>query len=192
MVCRRGDDLLGYEVERAKGQPTNTLGLFSIPGAPTDEGGALGAMRYFEKGGGIPLMAKAERKSTVHRGVPLDLVVIPVKAGDAVTGIGVHAGLWTSEALRVPPGNVPVLRARLKELDKDFGFDPKGHSGKALRHAVCVAAARPRHRYQLPGSTGFKQTHLNEVDALPATYCSIAEAVRRAGNHRHVILRRKL
>ena len=116
--------------------PSNTLGIFSVPGAPTDEGGALGAMRYFERGGDIPLMAKAERKSTVHRRVPLDLLVVPVKAGDTVTGIGVHAGLWTSEALRVPPENVPVLRARLKQLDKDLGFDPKGHSGKALRHAV--------------------------------------------------------
>src|SRR6476469_2751723 len=133
--------LLGYHVEKPYEQPTCALGIFSVPGAPTDEGGALGAMRYLEKGGQVPLMAKAERQATVHRRVPLDLVVIPVKAGDAVTGIGVHAGLWTSEALRVPPGNVPVLRARLKELDKDFGFDPKGHSGKALRHAV---ASLPR------------------------------------------------
>ncbi len=63
------------------------------------------------------------------------------KEGDKVIGIGVHAGLWTSEALRVPPEEVPVLRARLKQLDKDFGFDPKGHSGKALRHSV---ASLPR------------------------------------------------
>src|SRR3954466_5720003 len=98
-------------------------------------------MRYFEKGGEVPLMAKAERKSTVHRRVPLDLLVVPVKAGDTVTGIGVHAGLWTSEALRVPPEQVPVLRARLKQLDEDFGFDSKGHSGKALRHSV---ASLPR------------------------------------------------
>jgi glutamate dehydrogenase len=41
----------------------------------------------------------------------------------------------------VPPEDVPVLRQRLKRLDKDFGFDPKGHSGKALRHAV---ASLPR------------------------------------------------
>jgi glutamate dehydrogenase len=133
--------LLGYHIEKPYEQPSCALGIFSIPGAPTDEGGAFGAMRYFEKGGEIPLMAKAERKSTVHRRVPLDLVVIPVKAGETVTGIGVHAGLWTSEALRVPPENVPVLRARLNQLDKDFGFDPKGHSGKALRHAV---ASLPR------------------------------------------------
>ena len=81
-------------------------------------------------------MAKAERKSTVHRRVPLDLVVVPVCEGGKVAGIGVHAGLWTSEALRVPPEEVPLLRRRLKQLDEDFGFDPKGHSGKALRHAI--------------------------------------------------------
>src|SRR5579884_2736128 len=133
--------LLGYHVEKPYQQPSDSLGIFSIPGAPTDEGGCLGAMRYFEQGGDVPLMAKAERKSTVHRRVPLDLVVVPVKQDGKVIGIGVHAGLWTSEALRVPPESVPVLRDRLKQLDKDFGFDPKGHSGKALRHAV---ASLPR------------------------------------------------
>jgi glutamate dehydrogenase len=133
--------LLGYHVEKPYEAPSDELGIFSIPGAPTDEGGAFGAMRYFEQGGGVPLMAKAERKSTVHRRVPLDLVVVPVKQDGKVIGIGVHAGLWTSEALRSPPGKVPVLRERLKQLDADFEFDPKGHSGKALRHAV---ASLPR------------------------------------------------
>src|SRR3954470_21713459 len=133
--------LLGYHVEKPYEQPSEALGIFSVPGAPTDEGGALGAMRYLEQGGEQPLMAKAERKSTVHRRVPLDLVVVPVCEGGKVAGIGVHAGLWTSEALRVPPEEVPVLRRRLKQLDEDFGFDPKGHSGKALRHSV---ASLPR------------------------------------------------
>ncbi|HEX8842337.1 MAG TPA: NAD-glutamate dehydrogenase domain-containing protein, partial [Sphingomicrobium sp.] len=45
-------------------------------------------------------------------------------------------GLWTSQALKQPTEEVPVLRKRLVQLDEDFGFDPKGHSGKALRHAV--------------------------------------------------------
>ena len=133
--------LLGYHVEKPYEQPSNALGIFSVPGAPTDEGGCLGAMRYFERGGEVPLMAKAERKATVHRRVPLDLVVVPLREGDKVIGIGVHAGLWTSEALRVPPEQVPVLRARLEQLAKDLSFDPKGHSGKALRHAV---ASLPR------------------------------------------------
>jgi glutamate dehydrogenase len=133
--------LLGYQVEKPYEAPSETLGIFSIPGAPTDEGGCLGAMDYFEQGGEVPLMAKAERRSTVHRRVPLDLVVVPIRENGNVVAIGVHAGLWTSEALRVPPENVPVLRERLKQLDQDFGFDPKGHSGKALRHAV---ASLPR------------------------------------------------
>ncbi|HEV8407507.1 MAG TPA: glutamate dehydrogenase, partial [Sphingomicrobium sp.] len=133
--------LLGYQVEKPYEAPSDTLGIFSIPGAPTDEGGCLGAMNYFEKGGEVPLMAKAERKSTVHRRVPLDLVVVPLKEGSKITGIGVHAGLWTSEALRVLPEEVPILREKLKQLDRDFGFDRKGHSGKALRHSV---ASLPR------------------------------------------------
>ncbi|MES2119609.1 MAG: NAD-glutamate dehydrogenase domain-containing protein [Pseudomonadota bacterium] len=133
--------LLGYHVERPYKAPTDALGIFSVPGAPTDEGGCGGAMNYLAGGGEIPLMAKAERKSTVHRRVPLDLVVVPYRENGKVTGIGVHAGLWTSEGLRARPEKVPVLRKRLEQLDKDFSFDPKGHSGKALRHAV---ASLPR------------------------------------------------
>ena len=128
--------LLGYHVEKPYEAPSDSLGIFSVPGSPTDEGGCLGAMHYLERGGDAPLMAKAERKSTVHRRVPLDLVVVPFGEGGKVAGIGVHAGLWTSEGLRVPPEEVPVLRQRLKQLGEDFGFDSKGHSGKALRHAV--------------------------------------------------------
>src|SRR4029079_12222390 len=59
--------LLGYHVERPHKTPSEALGIFSIPGAPTDEGGCLNAMRYLESGGENPLLAKAERKSTVHR-----------------------------------------------------------------------------------------------------------------------------
>ena len=128
--------LLGYEVERPGEDSSNTLGIFSIPGAPTDKGGSVGAIRYFEAGGAVPLMAKAERKSTVHRRVPLDLIVVPIREGGKVTGIGVHAGLWTSQSLIEPTEDVPLLRRRLEDLDKEFGFDPHGHSGKALRHAV--------------------------------------------------------
>ena len=128
--------LLGYEVERPGEEPSNALGIFSIPGAPTDKGGSVGAIRYFEAGGAVPLIAKAERRSTVHRRVPLDLIVVPIREGRKVTGIGVHAGLWTSQSLIQPTEDVPLLRRRLKELDREFGFDPHGHSGKALRHAV--------------------------------------------------------
>ncbi|WP_037499210.1 NAD-glutamate dehydrogenase [Sphingomonas jaspsi] len=128
--------LLGYHVERPGKEPSEELGIFTIPGEATDKGGSEGAIRYFEQGGAVPLLTKAERLSTVHRRVPLDLVVVPIREKGKVTGIGVHAGLWTSQALTQPTEDVPVLRQRLKELDRHFGFDPRGHSGKALRHAV--------------------------------------------------------
>ena len=128
--------LLGFEVERPGGIEEHKLGLFRLPGEPTDEGGCEGAIRYFEQGGEVPLMAKADRKSPVHRRVPLDLVVVPVREGGRITGVGVHIGLWTSEALNAPVEDVPVLRRRLEELDRTFGFEPSGHSGKALRHAM--------------------------------------------------------
>ena len=41
--------LLGYHVEKPYEAPSSALGIFSVPGAPTDEGGCLGAMRYLEQ-----------------------------------------------------------------------------------------------------------------------------------------------
>ncbi len=80
----------------------------------------------------LPLIGKADRASTVHRRVPLDLVIVP--SGDGT--LSVHAALWTSAALREPPETVPVLRERLHGMEAKFGFSPHGHAAKALRHAV--------------------------------------------------------
>jgi glutamate dehydrogenase len=128
--------LLGYEVERPGEAPSDGLGILKLPGEPTDEGGSEGAIRYFEEGGAVPLIAKADRKSPVHRRVPLDLIVVPLKDKGRITGIGVHAGLWTSQALTAPIEEVPLVRRQLLELEKEFGFEPSGHNGKALRHAL--------------------------------------------------------
>ena len=128
--------LLGFEVERPGLAGATGLGLFQFPGEPTDEGGCEEAIRYFENGGRVPLLAKADRRSTVHRRVPLDLVAVPIRDGGKITGVGVHVGLWTSESLNAPVEKTPVLRKILKDLDSSFGYSPAGHSGKALRHAL--------------------------------------------------------
>lgn len=128
--------LLGFEIERPGREGTAGLGLFRFAGEPTDEGGCEGAIRYFEQGGQVPLMAKADRKSSIHRRVPLDLVAVPIREDGKITGVGVHVGLWTSEALNAPVENIPLLRRILKDLDESFGYDPHSHSGKALRHAL--------------------------------------------------------
>ena len=128
--------LLGFEVERPGLAGATGLGLFQFPGEPTDEGGCEEAIRYFENGGRVPLLAKADRRSTVHRRVPLDLVAVPIRDGGKITGVGVHVGLWTSESLNAPIEKTPVLRKILKDLDSSFGYTAAGHSGKALRHVL--------------------------------------------------------
>jgi glutamate dehydrogenase len=94
------------------------------------------AIQWFEDGNEAPLLLKSNFISSVHRHIPLDLVVVPIRSGKKVTGLSIHAGLWTSSALNSPPDDVPLLRTRLSALQKKFGFDPKGHAGKALEHAL--------------------------------------------------------
>ncbi|MEE4289682.1 MAG: NAD-glutamate dehydrogenase domain-containing protein [Erythrobacter sp.] len=84
------------------------------------------------------LILKANRLSNVHRRTALDLFLVPHRdggPGTPVTALSVHAGLWTSAALATPPNEVPILRARLAEISAEFGFNPQGHTGKALIHA---------------------------------------------------------
>ncbi|MBX3594130.1 NAD-glutamate dehydrogenase domain-containing protein [Sphingomonas sp.] len=94
------------------------------------------AIEWFEDGGQPPLLLKSNLISSVHRRAPLDLVLVPLRDGPKVTGLSVHAGLWTSAALHASPEEVPVLRARIAALEAKFGFDPRGHTGKALAHAL--------------------------------------------------------
>ena len=124
MVRRRRDDPARLRDRAAGGPSIERLGLFRLPGEPTDEGGCEGAIRYFEQGGEVPLMTKADRKSPVHRRVPLDLAVVPVREGGKITGVGVHVGLWTSQALDAPVEDVPVLRRRLAALEKNSASRP--------------------------------------------------------------------
>lgn len=82
------------------------------------------------------LILKANRLSTVHRRAALDLFIVPQRdESDRVKALSVHAGVWTSAALAAAPSDVPILRARLKEISGGFGFEPTGHTGKALIHA---------------------------------------------------------
>ncbi|MFM2099354.1 MAG: hypothetical protein RLZZ366_893, partial [Pseudomonadota bacterium] len=52
--------------------------------------------------------------------------------------LSLYAGLWTSSALKAAPEDVPILRARLSTLQAKYGFDPTGHAGKALSHALAT------------------------------------------------------
>ncbi|MEL7197977.1 MAG: NAD-glutamate dehydrogenase domain-containing protein [Pseudomonadota bacterium] len=81
------------------------------------------------------LVIKSNRISSVHRHVPLDLFIVPVREAGKTVSVSVHTGVWTSAALSARPEDVPVLRASLARLTTQFGFDAGGHAGKALVHA---------------------------------------------------------
>ncbi|XUU61506.1 NAD-glutamate dehydrogenase [Erythrobacter sp. HA6-11] len=82
------------------------------------------------------LVVKANQVSRVHRRVPLDLFVVPVREKGKVTALSVHAGVWTSAALATPPAEVPLLRSTLNQLTSKLGFAAASHDGKALVHAL--------------------------------------------------------
>ena len=129
--------LVGYYVEDRAGQRRDGLGIFRTAGpscwtTPTRQA----AFSYFDEGGAPPLMTKADRISTVHRRVPLDLAIVPVREDGEIVALSIHAGLWTSAALHAPADEVPGLRERLQQLEARLGFDPESHAGKALIHAL--------------------------------------------------------
>ena len=129
--------LLGHQIQPAKGDVRDRLGILRV-GEPElwRAHTVKAALDWFERGGAAPLLLKSDCRSTVHRRAPLDLIVTPVRQGRNVVGLSIHAGLWTSAALRAPAEEIPMLRARLATIEEKLGFDPKGHAGKALHHAL--------------------------------------------------------
>ena len=132
---------LGRVVRQRDGRQSGTLGICRksardlLADASYDR-----AFAWFDdpkKGAGRDLLVvKANHIALVHRRVPLDLFIVPVREGGKVTALSVHAGVWTSAALAAAPTQVPVLRAHVAALMDKFDFDPSGHAGKALVHAL--------------------------------------------------------
>ena len=128
---------LGHEWRTRDGKAQDPLGISESSDSQLLSPAALdAAFAWFDKNGHAPLLIKSNRLSAVHRRVLLDLVVVPELKGKKVERLSIHAGLWTSQALSTPPAKVPVLRAQLEALMAKFGFDPTGHAGKALAHAL--------------------------------------------------------
>ena len=124
--------LLGHaEVDRS-GRIGAPLGLLRNDVALWNEDFARAAIDHLSDERRSVLILKADRISPVHRRVPLDIVMVKQPGG----GFSLHAGLWTSAALRTPAEQVPVLRERLVKLDRQLGFAPSSHGAKALAHAV--------------------------------------------------------
>ncbi|MGE3747068.1 MAG: NAD-glutamate dehydrogenase [Sphingomonadaceae bacterium] len=128
---------VGHQLEGRDGAVSKAQGIFRVDDSPLwSERERAAAFQWFADGREVPLILKSDRISTVHRRVQLDLVVIPVRSSGNITALSIHAGLWTSGALRTAPDKVPLLRGRLAQLEGKYGFDPNSHAGKALRHTL--------------------------------------------------------
>jgi len=129
--------LLAHELRSHSGDVGEALGIARIEGPELLAKTTLErAFDWFEQGGQAPLILKSNRISSVHRHVPLDLLIVPRRQDGKISALSIHAGLWTSAALNTAPDKIPVLRAALASLQNRYGFDPAGHAGKALSHAL--------------------------------------------------------
>ena len=127
----------GHEIVHRDGSNSQPLGICTRHDRPLIAPVALdAAFLWFEEGKRTPLIIKASRLSRVHRSVLLDLIIVPVREGREVKALSIHAGMWTSSGLTATPDKVPLLRSALSSLMDKFGFDPQGHAGKALAHAL--------------------------------------------------------
>ena len=124
--------LLGHAEIDSQGHVRNSLGILRGQDSLWDEPASKAAIEHLTGTENPALLLKADRESPVHRRVPLDVVMVRRPDGC----VSVHCGLWTSAALRELAEDVPVLRVRLAALDRELGYSPSSHGGKALAHAI--------------------------------------------------------
>jgi glutamate dehydrogenase len=128
---------LGYELRGRDGAQMRAKGLCTFTDEPLlAESSIAQAFAWFDAGHAGPLILKSNQTSRVHRRVLTDLFIVPQREGDTVNALSIHAGLWTSAALAASPEDVPILRDTLSGLLARFGYDPSGHAGKTLVHAL--------------------------------------------------------
>tara|TARA_R110000782_G_scaffold78293_3_gene156014 strand:- start:220835 stop:225499 length:4665 start_codon:yes stop_codon:yes gene_type:complete len=128
----------GHQLCRRDGNCESVLGICAIEGSdPLLAPASIeAAFTWFEEGERSPLIIKSNQASRVHRSSLIDLIILPVREGKQITALSIHAGMWTSSALATAPDKVPLLRAALSALMEKHHFDPSGHAGKALFHAL--------------------------------------------------------
>ena len=128
---------IGHELRLRDGSAQAPLGICARQDTPLLAAASRdAAFTWFEEGKRSPLIIKSNHVSRVHRPILLDLIIVPVREGKRVVALSIHAGMWTSAALAATPDKVPLLRSALSELMDKFGFDPAGHAGKVLAHAL--------------------------------------------------------
>ena len=122
--------------------PKSGLGLLRDNKVTVIEGISDGAvlpadLAAFMKRSALVLINKANRRSTIHRGVHLDTVMVKQfdARGNAV-GQRLFVGLFTSTVYNQQVQSIPVIRRKVRRLVDTSGFSPNSHDGKALIHIL--------------------------------------------------------
>ena len=135
---------LGFREYRfdGAGETAAPLGILRDPKYPVFEGmrdfAALPPdVRDFLRRRELLVIAKTNRRATVHRNVLMDAVGIRRFGPDGeVIGIRLFAGLFTSLAYSRSPRSIPLLRLKVQRTIARSGLSSDSHDGKALLHIL--------------------------------------------------------
>ncbi len=126
-------------IERGKGRG---LGILSDPEVRVLRQGKDAVMTTpeileFLDGPDFLIVTKANVKSVVHRRAYMDYVGVKRfdEKGQVVGELRI-VGLFTAASYAQSVRDVPLLRAKTAEIDRHFGFDPHGHSGRMLENTL--------------------------------------------------------
>ena len=134
----------GDAAEPGLGRPVEGSGLGLLRDVhsaifhPTTEASALPPdMRALVRAPNVLMIAKANKRSTVHRPVHFD--TIGIKKYDAkgrVVGEYRFIGLFTSDIYNLSPRLIPLLRRKVEHVVARSKLAPASHDGKALLHIL--------------------------------------------------------
>ncbi len=130
------------EQARANVRPERGLGLcrggdFVIFEGMRDLGALPPDVQEFVRGHQLLNVVKSNRRSTVHRPVYLDAVMVKMfDAEHRVIGQRVFLGLFTSAAYSQSPRAIPYLEDKVERVLRRAGFASASHNGKALQHIL--------------------------------------------------------
>ncbi|PWC56238.1 NAD-glutamate dehydrogenase, partial [Azospirillum sp. TSO22-1] len=79
------------------------------------------------------MVTKANKRSSVHRPVHMDVVLLKrFDTQGRIVGERMVVGLFTSAAYNRSPRDIPFVRRKVAAVVERAGFDPRSHDGKAL------------------------------------------------------------
>lgn len=117
-----GLGILRGDESKLRARPTASLAARDLPAEDKAE---------------LVVLSKTNARSTVHHAGYMDYIGVLKfdEKGQAVAEQR-FLGLYTSSALSTHPWQIPLLRKKVADVQARAGFDPSGHSGKALMHVV--------------------------------------------------------